>query len=92
MKARPIPSDNGFRFDDNQNIAPCRPITAEKIPEYPIPASQPRASMFSLEYTQLLTESKDLQAQTVTGEDVKQIDTLAASAKITHRAGVSPPA
>ena len=69
-----MPGDNGFRFDDNQRIALCRPITAEKNPEYSILDSQPRASMFSLEYAQLLTEGNDLQAEIITGteEDVEE--------------------
>ena len=64
-----MPGDNGFRFDDNQRIALCRPKTAEKNPEYPIPDSQPRASMFSPGYAQLLTEGNDLQAETVRGTE-----------------------
>jgi hypothetical protein len=57
-----MPGYNGFRFDDNQRVAPCGPITAEKNPEYSIPDSQLRTRMFSLEYAQLLTEGNDLQA------------------------------
>jgi hypothetical protein len=41
-KASTIPSDHGFRFDDNQDVAPFRPKTAEQSPEYSILDSQPR--------------------------------------------------
>jgi hypothetical protein len=60
-----MPADNRLWFDDNQDVAPRRPKTAEQNPKYSIPDSQPRARMFSLEYTQLLTEGKDLKAQVV---------------------------
>jgi hypothetical protein len=64
-----MPSGNGFRFDDDQDIAPVGPETAEQNPEYSVFHSKPRARMFSLEYAQLLTESKDLQAEAVTGTE-----------------------
>jgi hypothetical protein len=64
-----MPGGNGFRFDDDQDIAPCRPKTAEQNPEYSVFRSQPRARMFSLEYAQLLPEGKDLQAEAVTGTE-----------------------
>ena len=61
-----MPGNNGFRFDGDQRIAPCGPITAEKNPEYPISDSQLRTKMFSLEYAQLLTDGNDLRAEAVT--------------------------
>ena len=61
-----MPGNNGFRFDGNQRIASCGPITAEKNPEYPISDSQLRTRMFSLEYAQLLTDGNDLRAEAVT--------------------------
>ena len=64
-----MPSGNGFRFDDDQDIAPVGPETAEQNPEYSVFHSKPRARMFSLEYAQLLTEGKDLQAEAVTGTE-----------------------
>jgi hypothetical protein len=66
-KAGAMPGDNGFRFDDNQYIPPSGPKTMEQNPKYPIPDSEPRARMFSLQYRQLLTEGKDLEAEIVTG-------------------------
>ena len=64
-----MPGDNGFRFDDNQDVSPCRPKTAEQNPKYPILDSEPRARMFSLEYAQLLTEGKDLEPEVVAGTE-----------------------
>ena len=62
-----MPGDNGFRFDDDQDVAPCRPEAAEQDPKYSILDSQPRVRLFSLEYAQLLTQSKDLEAEVVAG-------------------------
>ena len=45
--------------------APCRPEAAEQDPKYSILDSQPRVRLFSLEYAQLLTEGKDLEAEVV---------------------------
>jgi len=64
-----MPSDNCFRFDDNQDVAPCGPKTTERNPEYSIPDSRLRARMFPLEYAQLLTDGNDLQAEAVTGTE-----------------------
>jgi hypothetical protein len=54
-KASAMPGDNGFWFDDDQDVAPSRPKPAEQNPKYSILHSQARARMFSLEYAQLLT-------------------------------------
>ena len=64
-----MPGDNGFRFDNDQDVAPCRPKPAQQNPKYPILDSQPRARLFSLEYAQLLTEGKDLEAEIVAGTE-----------------------
>jgi len=64
----------GFWFDDNQDVAPCRPKAAEQqSPEYSILDSQPSVRLFSLEYTQLLTEGKNLEGEVVarTGESAE---------------------
>ncbi len=82
-----MPGDNGLWFNHNQGIAPCGPITAEKNPEYPILDSQPRARMFSLEYAQLLTEGKDLQAEAVTGTEKGVEEAEKANGKRNHRPG-----
>ena len=60
-----MPGDHGFWFDDNQDVAPCRPQAAEQSPEYSILDSQPRVRPFSLEYAQLLTEGKNLKGEVV---------------------------
>ena len=36
LKASPMPGNNGFWFNHDQDIAPCRPKTAEQNPKYPI--------------------------------------------------------
>ena len=82
-----MPGYNGFRFDDNQRAAPCWPITAEQNLEYSIPDSQPRARTFSLEYSQLLTEGKDLQAEAVTGTEEGVEEAEKANEKRNHRPG-----
>ena len=64
-----MPGNHGFWFNDDQDVAPCRPKTAEQNPKYPIVNLQPRSRMFSLEYAQLLTEGKDLEAEAVTGTE-----------------------
>ena len=40
-KTRSMPADNGFRFDNDQDVAPRRPKPAERNPEYPILGSEP---------------------------------------------------
>ena len=64
-----MPGDNGFRFDNDQHVAPCRPKPAQQNPEHPILRSQSRARMFSLEYAQLLAQGKDLEAEIVAGTE-----------------------
>ena len=68
-KASPMPGDNGFWFENDQGIAPCRPKPAEQNPEYPILHSQPRARIVSLEHAQLLTEGTDLKTEVVAGTE-----------------------
>ena len=60
-----MPRYHAFWFDDNQDVAPCRPKAAEQNPKHSILDSQPGARLFSLEYTQLLTEGKNLEAEVV---------------------------
>jgi hypothetical protein len=43
--------------------------TAQQNPKYAILDSQPRARLCSLEHPQLLTEGKDLDAETVAGTE-----------------------
>jgi hypothetical protein len=46
-------------------VAPCRPKAAKRSPKYSILDSQQRVGLFSLEYTQLLTGSKNLEDEVV---------------------------
>ena len=64
-----MPGDNGFRFDDHQDVAPSGPKAAEQNPQYSILGSQPRVRLLSPEYAQLLTEGKDLEAEVVAGTE-----------------------
>ena len=64
-----MPGDNGFWFDNDQDVAPSMPKTAEQIPKYSILGSQPRARNFSFEHGQLLTEGKDLETEVAAGTE-----------------------
>jgi hypothetical protein len=64
-----MPADNRFWFDDDQDLAPCRPKPTEQNPKCSILDSQPRVMMFSIEDAQLLTKGKDLEAQVVSGTE-----------------------
>ena len=82
-----MPADNGFRFDDDQDVAPRRPKPAEQNPEYPILGSEPGVRTFSLEYAQLLTEGKDLEAQAVTRTEEGVEEGEEADEKANHAPG-----
>jgi hypothetical protein len=64
-----VPGDNGFWFDNDKSVFPAMPKSVEQNPKYSILDSQPRARMVSLEDVQLLTKSKDLEAQVVSGTE-----------------------
>jgi hypothetical protein len=64
-----MPADNGFRFDDDQGVAPRGPKPAEQNPEYPILGSEPGVGTFSLEYAQLPTEGQTSPGQAATGTE-----------------------
>ena len=59
----------------------------EQNPKYPIVDSEPRASMFSLEYAQLLTEGNDLQDWTVAGTEEGVEEGESADEKWNHSPG-----
>jgi hypothetical protein len=69
------------------DVTPCKPKTAEQNPKHPILASQPRARTFSLEYSQLLTEGKDPQAEAVTGTEEGVEEAEKADERRNHRPG-----
>jgi hypothetical protein len=64
-----MPGDNSFWLNDDQDVPPGRPKLAEQNPKYSILDSQPRVRLFSLEYAQLLTEGKDLEAEAAAGTE-----------------------
>ena len=64
-----MPGDNGFWSDNDQDIIPRRPKTAEQNPKHSILDSQPRTRLFSLEYVQLLAQGKDLEPEVVAGTE-----------------------
>jgi hypothetical protein len=86
-KASSMPSDNGFRFDDDQDVAPSWPKPAGQNPKYSILDSQPRVRLFLLEYAQLLMEGKDLEAQVVAGTEESAEAGEEADEKWNHEAG-----
>jgi hypothetical protein len=79
-----MPGDNGCRFDNHQDVAPGRPKPAQQNPEYPILHSQPRVRLFSLEYTQLLAEGKDLEVEVVAGTEESAEADEETDQKLTH--------
>jgi len=64
-KASAMPGDHGFWFDNDEDLAPCRPKTPEQDPKDSILDSHPRARKSSLEYAQLLPQRNDLETEAV---------------------------
>ncbi len=60
-----MPGGNGLWFDDDQDVAPCRPEPAEQYPKQPILDVQPRARILSLEDAYLPAKGQDLQAEAI---------------------------
>jgi hypothetical protein len=58
-----MPGDNGFWFDNDQDVAPSRPKPTQQNPKYPILHSQPRARMFSVKHAQLLAQGKNFKSK-----------------------------
>ena len=56
-----MPSDNGFGFDDEQDIAPARPTATEGGPKEPVASVQRRPRSLAFEHGDLLAESEDFQ-------------------------------
>jgi hypothetical protein len=82
-----MPSDNGFRFNDNQDLAPQRPKPAEKNPKHSIRHAQSGARVLSLEDAQLLAQRKDLKTEVVTGTEKCAEICEEAREKSNHSAG-----
>jgi hypothetical protein len=70
-----MPSNNGFRPDNDKDVFPGWPYPTEQDPKCSILNSQSWTRAFSFEHAQLLTKGEDLQAQAITGteEGVKKL-------------------
>jgi hypothetical protein len=55
-----VPANHGVRLYNGQCLGPPRPDAAQNGPEQPVGGVQVRARMFSLEYSELLTQGEDL--------------------------------
>jgi hypothetical protein len=60
-----MPGDNGSRFDDDQDVAPCRPKPTQPNPKYPILHSQAGARSFSVKHAHLLAQGNNLKTKIV---------------------------
>jgi hypothetical protein len=56
-----VPADDGFWFDNYQDLGPPGPDAPEKSPEQPVQRIQPRTRPFPFENGHLLPQSEDLQ-------------------------------
>jgi hypothetical protein len=59
--------DNGFQFDNNQGVAPCRPKPTEQNPKHPLILSGVRKFRFSM--AQLLAHHEVLDGLAATGTE-----------------------
>ena len=55
-----MPSDDGFRFDDEQDIGPTRPKATECGPKQAVASFLRRPGSLAFEHGELLAESEDL--------------------------------
>ena len=60
-----MPGNNGVWFNDDKRIHPSRPKPVKQDPKQPIAALEPRAGVFSIEHTQLLPQSENLETEIV---------------------------
>jgi hypothetical protein len=60
-KARAMPSDDRFWFDNQQDIGPAGPKAAEGGPEKPVPGAEGRPRSLAFEHGNLLLEGEDFQ-------------------------------
>src|SRR5262249_56652455 len=62
LKSRTMPTDHGFRFDDDQGRAPTRPQARKPNPKTSISSAEdePVCLLSSLQHDQLMTERDDL--------------------------------
>ena len=58
---RAVPSDDGFRFDNQEDIGPARPKAAESGSKHPVTGAQGRPWVLPFEDGDLLAESQDFE-------------------------------
>jgi hypothetical protein len=69
LEALPVPSDDGLRFDNDQDLPPILPESRENHPEESIPPVQLRPVKFPVEDGQLLTQGEILYREGFSGDD-----------------------
>jgi len=60
-ETRTVPADDGLRLDDDEDLSPAGPTTAQAGPEKSVQPVQNGPRTFALEHCDLLTEGQDLQ-------------------------------
>jgi hypothetical protein len=68
-KAGAVPCDNSLRFDNQEDIGPARPKTAERGPEQPVTGDQGWPRSLAFEDGNLLAESQDFQGSIGSGPE-----------------------
>src|SRR5262245_1081496 len=71
LETLPVPSDDGLRFDDDQDLPPIFPESRENHPEESIPPMQLRSMNFPVEDCKLLTQGKILCSECIFRRIVK---------------------
>jgi hypothetical protein len=69
LEALPVPSDDGLRFDNDQDLPPLLPELRENHPEESILPTQLRPVNFPVEDGQLLTQGEILCRERCSGDD-----------------------
>ncbi len=62
-----MPTDDGFRSDDDERIGPAIPEGAQHHPEQAVAALEAGPGMPSLEHGELLAQGENFQAEVVAG-------------------------
>jgi len=69
LEALPVPSDDGLRFNNDQDLPPILPESRENHPEETIPPMELRAVNFPIEDGQSLTQGEILCREGCSGDD-----------------------